>query len=615
MKKLLRTEHSIIWISALLILLTGILVSIAVILPLYYSIRTQIAEASAANARAKQANIETLLESYHALAEQISSRSEIRNNLEAWLNHDIGLEQLQAYTRPRLEESTRHLDQLAALFRLSNGQVIAALGDYATLLPPSALQPVDTMFAFYTTRQATERTLIKTSAPIHDGNGAVIGYDILFFYTDALLEPLQDFNSYAKQADLFLYQPRPQLIFGLQPGTHNPYKAELRHNALRSYLEQPQLQQAGVHTLGNGQNLVVIVQPFAHNPVSLIITLPKSIFYKMAYRSLLWVYVLLFSLLMLAIMASRLAIKPLLAILTLQNKQLAASQAELQLTASVFENTREAIAITDTTLRIVRANPAMQTLCGPEAPEGKPLSQYLSIPNQANMPLFLLQQLSEQGRWQGEVTHTSHGVERTGLLNVSTIHNVTGQPIYHIHIISDITARIAVEQKNRHLAAHDPLTGLLNRSSIMAQIRDSISQQIAFSILFIDLDKFKPVNDQYGHQAGDETLRLVASRLLSTVRSQDYVARFGGDEFLIMLETPASLDVLIRVTENILHQLIQPFDIGTTLVEIGASVGIAHHPQHGNTADTLIHAANLAMYCAKRKGGNRYFIADGNNDS
>ena len=169
--------------------------------------------------------------------------------------------------------------------------------------------------------------------------------------------------------------------------------------------------------------------------------------------------------------------------------------------------------------------------------------------------------------------------------------------------------------KYRHLAAHDPLTGLLNRSSIMAQIHDSISQQIAFSILFIDLDKFKPVNDQCGHQAGDETLRLVASRLLSTVRSQDYVARFGGDEFLIMLETPASLDVLIRVTENILHQLIQPFDIGTTLVEIGASVGIAHHPQHGNTADTLIHAAALAMYCAKRKGGNRYFIADGNNDS
>ena len=112
-----------------------------------------------------------------------------------------------------------------------------------------------------------------------------------------------------------------------------------------------------------------------------------------------------------------------------------------------------------------------------------------------------------------------------------------------------------------------------------------------------------------------ETLRLVASRLLGTVRNQDYVARLGGDEFLIMLETPVRRDFINRIVENILQQLTQPFDIGVALIEIGASVGIAHYPEHGNTADSIIHAADLAMYNAKRDGGNRYSTADGNNDS
>lgn len=615
MKKLLKTEHPIIWTSALLVLFTGILASIAVTLPLYYSVRTQISEVSMANARARQTSIETQLESYHTLAEQMSSRTEIRKRLEAWRNNEIGLEQLQAFTRPRLEEPIRHLDQLAAAFRISNGEIITALGEHASLLPVSALQPISTAFTLYAVDQIPERTLIKTSSPIYNASDTVIGHDILFFYTDKLLESLQEFNNYANQADLFLYQPERQMIFGLLPGTRNAYKAELRKKVLHPYLNHPQLQQAGVHKLDNGLERILIVQPFARNPVSLIITVPESTFYWMAYRSLLWIYALLAILLMLATIASRQVIKPLIATLTLQNKQLEENQAELQLTASVFENSREMIAITDPSLRLVRANPAMQVLCGPETPEGKPLSQYLSIPGQANVPFFLLQQLCEQGRWQGEVTHTRNGHERTGLLNISTIYNTDGKPVYHIHIISDITARTVAEQKARHQAAHDPLTGLLNRNSMMAQIRDSIARQTAFSILFIDLDKFKPVNDLYGHQAGDETLRLVASRLLGTVRNQDYVARLGGDEFLIMLETPVSRDFINRIVENILQQLTQPFDIGVALIEIGASVGIAHYPEHGSTADSIIHAADLAMYNAKRDGGNRYSTADGNNDS
>lgn len=619
MKKMSKAEQRITLATALLVLLTGILVSIAATLPLYRSVRGQIEAVSLANAHARQVSLEHQLNGYRNIADQFSSRTEIRRQLQAWLNGEISLEALQAFTLPRLLEPAGRAGQLAAMFRISQGTTIAALGAEAGRLPLAALHPVETNFAFHLLEDGPQPLLlIQTSAPILDTHGAVLGHDILFFYPEKLLHHLQDFGSYGQQADVFLYQPDQELILGLLPENGEP-RIAVRPEALQLLTDTPDLRQAGLHEKRNGQTTMFITQPFDHSSTLLVIRIGKHSFYTLAYHGLAGVHLLIFSLLLLAIIASREAIRPLISTLTRQTRQLEESQAELQLAASVFENTREAIAITDTSLHLVRANQAMQLLCKHNQDElsGTPLSQCLNIPGHENEPFFLLRQLCEQGRWQGEVTHsnTRTGVRRTSLLNVSTVHDKNGAPLYYIHIFSDITARTEAEQKVRHLAEHDALTGLLNRSSILLRIQETIEQQIPFSILFIDLDQFKPVNDLYGHHAGDTTLRLVTERLRHVTRTHDTLARLGGDEFLLMLATPSGKDFVTRIAADVLHQLMRPFDIDGTRLEIGASIGIAHYPEHGNTADAIIHAADLAMYCAKRSGGNRFSIANGHNDS
>lgn len=620
MKIMLKAERRIILASVLLVLLTGVLVSVAATVPLYRSIRAQIEEVNLANARTQQISLEGQLHSYQDIATQFSSRTEIRTSLQAWLNHDISLDELRAFSLPRLLEPASHVEQLAALFRVSNGTLIAALGEQASHLDPPEPLPPNIPFAFHMLDTGGQPVLlIKISSPIRNPGGAVIGHDVLFFHAEEVLLYLLGFGQYGYQAEAFLYQPDQAMAVGLVP-VNSGLQASLRPDALSQLSNHPELLQAGLHRLrDNNQDALLIVQPFDHGTTRLVITVPKQSFYVLAYQDLTGVHILIAALLLLAIIVSRQVIKPLISSFTRQAGQLEDSRAKLQLAASVFENTHEAIAITDPGLHLVQANQAMQTLCSYTQEEliGKPLNRCLNIPGHEQEPFFLLQQLCEQGRWQGEVMHvrTHGGTPRTSLLNISAVHDMHGAPKYYIHIFSDITARTVAEHKVRHLAAHDTLTGLVNRNSILARISATVAQHTPFSILFIDLDQFKPVNDLHGHQAGDEVLQLVAKRLQSVAREHDIIARLGGDEFLMLLETPHGTDFVERVATDAIDQLTQPFDIGGALVEIGASVGIAHYPEHGDTADSIIHAADLAMYCAKRDGGNRYSTADGNNDS
>lgn len=620
MKNMLHVEKRIMAASALLVLLTGILVSLASILPMYQSVRSQIEAASLANARARQTSIDYQLASYQAIATQFTSRTEIRKRLEAWLQQDISLQELQDYSQPRLQEPASQTPHLAAMFRTSQGETIAAIGDYASRIPARALQPGNSGTCLFTLSEASgDIPLIKASAAIHNAVGEVIGHDILFFHPTALAHHLQGFANYDNQAKIFIYQHSPPLVLA------RPHSSDQTTTALQPEILHPimqadhQLPPSGLHRISGGDGTVLIVQPLEEGNSSLLIMVSRPVFYALAYHNLYWIYALIMVLLLLATLASRQAIRPLLATLTRQARQLDSHQTELRLAASVFENTREAIAITDSGLHIIRANPSMLLLSGRSQDElaSQPLSQYLHITGEDNPQFFLLRQLCEAGRWQGEVGHlrSSGDSLRTSLLNISTVYDDKGDILYHIHVFSDITTRKAAELKIRQLAEQDPLTGLLNRNSMLQCIRDAIEQQQRFSLLFIDLDKFKPVNDTHGHQAGDQVLRLVAKRLQGAARSSDIIARIGGDEFLILLTTPDTRDFVQRIAADIVQRLTQPFDIEGALIEIGASLGVAHFPEHGASADAIIHAADLAMYSAKRNGGNQFHTADGHQDS
>ncbi len=162
-------------------------------------------------------------------------------------------------------------------------------------------------------------------------------------------------------------------------------------------------------------------------------------------------------------------------------------------------------------------------------------------------------------------------------------------------------------------AARDPLTGLLNRGRFIELVSEAVESAAAtnsrFGILFLDLDGFKPVNDQLGHAAGDELLRQVSSRLLGVLRVDDVVARLGGDEFTILISNGFDVIAVEAISRQIIETLTAPYFVHGETVEIGTSVGLARYPEHGTTVEALLEAADQAMYAAKQAGGNEARIA------
>lgn len=184
---------------------------------------------------------------------------------------------------------------------------------------------------------------------------------------------------------------------------------------------------------------------------------------------------------------------------------------------------------------------------------------------------------------------------------------VAGTELGSILVLTDATARHQYEEKLWSLAHHDPLTRLPNRSLFndrfaqalhLARRRDS-----GVALLWIDLDGFKAVNDELGHDAGDALLGQVAQRLRSRTRESDTLARMGGDEFAVLLPDIADVDQAVALANELVSQLSQPFDLPQGTARISGSVGVALHPQDADGVDTMTHCADLAMYCAKRKGG------------
>ncbi len=180
-------------------------------------------------------------------------------------------------------------------------------------------------------------------------------------------------------------------------------------------------------------------------------------------------------------------------------------------------------------------------------------------------------------------------------------------------IIHDVTERTQMEREIKRLGRYDVLTGLPNRAMLFDRINVAIEQakrhQQHLAILFLDLDGFKAVNDNHGHIAGDKLLRDAAKRLQSCVRKSDTAARFGGDEFVLLL-TDINEDIaVVSIIEKVQEMLRRPFDIEQTTAEIGSSVGVALYPANGDTADKLLHKADKAMYDVKQKGKNGYKFA------
>ena len=195
-------------------------------------------------------------------------------------------------------------------------------------------------------------------------------------------------------------------------------------------------------------------------------------------------------------------------------------------------------------------------------------------------------------------------------LTISPVKDVTGNIIGASKIARDITQSKESQARIRYLAHYDPLTGLPNRTLLADRMKSAIADaarySFRFALLFVDLDRFKLVNDSLGHEIGDKLLKIVAERMHSSVRATDTVSRMGGDEFIVLLSQVPSAEVAARVAEKLIEAVSQPYKIEQHELVVTASIGISIYPDDGREAGSLMRSADASMYSAKEAGRNQY---------
>lgn len=285
----------------------------------------------------------------------------------------------------------------------------------------------------------------------------------------------------------------------------------------------------------------------------------------------------------------------------------------LKMAAAVFDATQEGIMTTDARLRITAVNPAFTEITGYTENEvlGNTPAILSSGKHDADFYKNMWTVLLRDGRWSAEVWNKrKDGSLYPQSLSVTVVSDDRGEVSQYIAILSDISERKAQEEKIHYQAYYDGLTGLPNRSLLMDRIEHDLelAKRTAHvsSLLFVDLDRFKRVNDTMGHDVGDRLLEEVAERLKSIVRASDTISRFGGDEFVVYLTDISGPEDAVLVAEKIVESLSNPFDLNGFEVFAGASVGIALAPNDADRPDELLRLADLAMYKAKESGRNQY---------
>ncbi|MDP1707600.1 MAG: EAL domain-containing protein [Gammaproteobacteria bacterium] len=289
------------------------------------------------------------------------------------------------------------------------------------------------------------------------------------------------------------------------------------------------------------------------------------------------------------------------------------AEEELRLAAVVFEQSIDAVVITDTERRVITANQAFTRMTGyaPEAVIGNTLSILRSGRHDTAFFRAIWEHVTKDGHWQGEVwNRRKSGEIHPVWMSLAAVRNEKGVVTHYIGIMSDIAERKDQEARIEHLAFYDPLTGLPNRALFMDRLNQTLAnaerhgQRVA--ILFMDLNRFKEINDTMGHDAGDLVLTEVARRFQGVLRQADTLTRFGGDEFVI-IAGESDQSSTVQIAERLQQALGDPFTLRGQSFSVGTSIGIAFYPEDGKSSDDLLKLADIAMYRAKAAGGGYRF--------
>ena len=286
-----------------------------------------------------------------------------------------------------------------------------------------------------------------------------------------------------------------------------------------------------------------------------------------------------------------------------------------QLASRVFNESHEGIIITDLHGIIIDVNPAFCRITGYSRnsviggnpsilSSGKQSSQFY-----AEMWLSL----KDHGYWQGEVwNRNKSGALYAELLSISALTDDDGNVLHYVGMFSDITKSKMQQEELNQMAHYDVLTGLPNRALFSDRFHQALvhsdRNKMKLAVCFIDLDNFKPINDNFGHDVGDQLLIEVSDRIKGSLREEDTISRQGGDEFAILLGDIESYEQCQQTLDRIQYSLVQPYLINSVPHTISASIGVTLYPSDNSDIDTLMRHADQAMYQAKQAGRNRYHL-------
>ncbi|WP_151705267.1 EAL domain-containing protein [Nitrincola alkalilacustris] len=290
------------------------------------------------------------------------------------------------------------------------------------------------------------------------------------------------------------------------------------------------------------------------------------------------------------------------------------TEARLREAAAVFENTSDGVLITDLQAHIQAVNAAFTEITGYSEEEvvGTTPALLKSGRHACDFYQAMWASLLETGAWQGEVwNRRKNGELYPQYLRLNTVYGEQGRATNYIGVFSDISHQKRSEAQLEHLTHYDPLTQLPNRLLLLSRLDHAVEQAQRsghhVAALYMDLDRFKTINDSFGHSAGDEFLKAIATRIKYHLRKEDTLARLGGDEFMLVMEGVSHPDQAATVAQSILDLLKQPVTLSTGHdVVVGASIGISLYPEDAGNALELVQYADTAMNVAKSRGRDQH---------
>lgn len=297
---------------------------------------------------------------------------------------------------------------------------------------------------------------------------------------------------------------------------------------------------------------------------------------------------------------------------------------QLKLTAAVFDAASEAIMVCDAKQHIESVNKSFTEITGYDFNEvvGQRPAVLKSGRHGPDFYALMQQRLLTHGKWEGEIwNRRKNGEIYPQWLSIKTVRDENGEIIRYISLFTDITNRKKNEEKILYQANYDALTGLPNRTLFMDRLNRALLRaertKSSVALLFIDLDRFKHVNDTLGHASGDMLLKQAAERLNAVVRKTDTVARLGGDEFTVILQDLNDYHIVEVLVEKLLTDLSAPYDLDSNVAFVSASIGITIFPDDGGNLEELLKNADTAMYQAKENGRNlsQFFTREMNDEA